>query len=761
MYKKMKTKSKIIISTLLALLMLCAGICIKLLMSKMDSTIEENGKISMQAVVEQIQQTYELQIENYYSRLRMVEDYAVHGAEDILDDKDTQLLLNKLQEETGSQIFFIKDNGSAIDINRSKYKLDISSALLMDLKNNHNIAKLVTYKVGSESKSGFLLAIPSREYCIDGEIYTAVGALVHRSKFDEVLKLYVYGGDAYLFMLDNEGDIVYTNQKDEKLFHNYALLKHMRKDDALTDEEENSLNKAFTAQGRGIELLGDEENAYYLGYCPVTNNNSMLVCIVPKRIVDNTLLTYQNTVLLSTMVMAGLIILLLAGLFYAVTRMSLVDKKAEYEKETQRRQQQSMKELEALNQSLKEAQTVTSEALQSAETANKAKTDFLSNMSHDIRTPMNAIIGIASLIEHDAGNEEKVREYVKKIEVSSQNLLGIINEVLDMSKIESGKTTLNYTDFAMSSLIHELEVLFRPQAEKKHQRFEIIRKNIRHEYLNADNIRLVQVLSNLLSNAVKYTPEGGHIQFIIEEIQAKSAIYAKYRFIVKDNGVGIEADFRDKIFDAFTREESSLTNKIQGTGLGMAITRNLVELMGGSIELESEKGKGSSFELMLDLKIAENGAELQEIKNQAEIQDVNLLNGMHFLCAEDNSLNAEILTELLKVQGAECTICDNGAKAVETFEQSSPGDFDMILMDVQMPVMNGYEATRAIRESGHECARTIPIIAMTANAFSEDIQTSLVSGMNAHVSKPVDMDVLKRTIKSIVTVQPCTDSFKR
>lgn len=744
----MKTKSKIIISVLLALLLLCAGICIRLLVMKMDKTIEDNGKISMQAVVEQIQQTYEMQVENYYSRLRMVEGYAVEGKDEILYNADTVFLLNKLQEETGSQILFIKDNGAAIDINKNKCRLDISSALLMELKSNQNIAKLVSYKDGTANKGGFLLAIPSHEYYIDGERYTAIGALVNRSKIDAVLKLYVYGGEAYLFMLDNDGDIVYTNQQDEMLFQNYSLLKHMKKDDALTEQEEAYLNKAFAAQEKGTALHSGE-NAYYIGYCPVANNNSMLVCIVPKRIVDNTLMSYQHIVLLSTLVMAGIIILLFAGLFYTVTRLSIADRRAEYEQEKQRLQQENVKELEALNNNLKAAQTVTAEALQAAETANQAKTDFLSNMSHDIRTPMNAIIGIASLIEHDAGDEAKVREYVSKIEVSSRNLLGIINDVLDMSKIESGKTTLNYGDFSISELIRELDVLFTPQAEEKRQSFEIIKENIRHEWLNGDNIRLIQIFSNLLSNAVKYTPEGGHIRFVIEEIHTKSAVYAKYRFIVNDDGVGIEADFKDKIFDAFTREESSVTNKIQGTGLGMAITRNLVELMGGSIEVESEKGKGSSFEIMLDLRIAEDRTMQQELKLKDDEENVNVLQGMHFLCAEDNSLNAEILTELLKVQGAECTICDNGARIVEAFEQSAPGSFDMILMDVQMPVMNGYEATRAIRESPHANAKTIPIIAMTANAFSEDIQTSLVSGMNAHVSKPVDMEVLKRTIRNI------------
>ena len=238
----------------------------------------------------------------------------------------------------------------------------------------------------------------------------------------------------------------------------------------------------------------------------------------------------------------------------------------------------------------------------------------------------------------------------------------------------------------------------------------------------------MQIFSNLVSNAVKYTQEGGKIQFLVEECETKSSVYAKYRFLVSDNGMGMSADFKDTIFDAFTRAESSMTNKIQGTGLGMAITKNLVEAMGGTIDVKSELGQGSCFE---------------------DEPAGNVLKGMRFLCAEDNELNAEILMELLKIEGAECTICENGKRVLEAFEQSAPGDYDMILMDVQMPVMNGYEATKAIRRSSHELAKTIPIIAMTANAFSEDIQHSLAAGMNAHVSKPVEMKVLEKTIRSI------------
>ena len=313
--------------------------------------------------------------------------------------------------------------------------------------------------------------------------------------------------------------------------------------------------------------------------------------------------------------------------------------------------QESEKAVVELNKKLQKA-------LEQAKTASVEKSNFLFNMSHDIRTPMNAVIGMTSLIRHDAGNKDKVIEYADKIDISSQHLLGIINDILDMSKIEAGKTVFKYDDFSILNFIQKINNLFHSQIDEKKQTLTT-KTNIRHEWVNWDHLHLMQIFNNLLSNAVKYTQEGGEIQF-------------------------------------------------------------LVEAMGGTIDVESELGQESCFEVLIELRIA-----------------------------EDNELNAEILTELLKIEGAECTICENGEEVLKAFEQSAPGDYDMILMDVQMPVMNGYEATKAIRRSSHELAKKIPIIAMTANAFSEDIQHSLAAGMTAHVSKPVEMKVLEKTIRSI------------
>ena len=741
-------RKKIIMPLFFLILIFLSLIFVKFLLNRMNSYIAENGKSSMGAVVEQIQQTYDLQVNGYYSQLHLLEDSLIQEEVRSIELDRNKKFFEAWQKESESTLLFLQENGKAITTDGTKLRVDMPSKCLLDLRNGYNIGKLVSLDYNQKKKDGYLVAIPCQEYTINGETYTAIGTLYDYSKLDSMLSVKSYNGNAYLFMLDNDGNITYTNQKEDKFFRNYFLLKHLKGDQAITEEEADSLQKKLDGREQGVELV-ESDKPYYLGYCPIENNNTMLICIVEKSVVDNVLRDYQKTIVFETILMAGFILLLFAGLFYSISRRSLAEQKAEYEKRNNEIQTQAMKEMEESNKKLKKAKDITTEALQTAENANKAKTDFLSNMSHDIRTPMNAIIGMTSLIRYDAGNKDKVIEYADKIDISSQHLLGIINDVLDMSKIEAGKTVFKYNDFSILNFIQEINTLFQSQIDEKKQTLTIIKENIRHEWVNGDQVHLMQIFSNLLSNAVKYTQEGGKIQFLVEECETKSSVYAKYRFLVSDNGMGMSADFKETIFDPFTRAESSMTNKIQGTGLGMAITRNLVKAMGGTIDLESELGQGSCFEVLIDMRIAEERTIALAAQEEIDEQDDNILQGMRFLCAEDNELNAEILMELLKIEGAECIICENGERVLETFEQSAPGDYDMILMDVQMPVMNGYEATKAIRRSSHELAMTIPIIAMTANAFSEDIQHSLAAGMNAHVSKPVEMKVLEKTIRSI------------
>ena len=396
-------------------------------------------------------------------------------------------------------------------------------------------------------------------------------------------------------------------------------------------------------------------------------------------------------------------------------------------------------------------------ALEVAEKASQAKTDFLSNMSHDIRTPMNAIVGLTTLMENELDQPEKLAEHLHKLESSGQLLLGIINNILDMSRIESGKTTLSVEPMHLSQQLDQLSTMIRAQASEKAQTFTVS-THLRHENLLADPTRLNQVLMNILSNAVKYTPRGGHIRFEVEELP-RNEHYAKYRFVVQDDGIGMSEAYQKTLFDPFTREERSGTNKVQGTGLGMAITKNIVDLMGGSISVESATGKGTRFEVVLEFPIdteADAVPKAQALPEEPE--DVSPLCGMNFLCAEDNAINAEILELLLESKGAHCKIYPNGQELVDAFVRVKPGEYDMILMDVQMPVMDGLEAARRIRSSENPLGRVIPILAMTANAFLEDMQKSKEAGMDEHLSKPVDIDALEQTVKRFRVTPPKINS---
>ena len=385
-------------------------------------------------------------------------------------------------------------------------------------------------------------------------------------------------------------------------------------------------------------------------------------------------------------------------------------------------------------------------ALEIAEKANKAKTDFLSNMSHDIRTPMNAIIGITTLMKNELHEPEKLAEHLGKLETSGQLLLGIINDILDMSRIESGKTTLNIEKMKLSQQISQLDSIIHQQAGQRRQSFTVS-TDLQHENVLGDPNRLNQVLMNILSNAVKYTPTGGHIRLEVEELP-RNEHYARYRFVVQDDGIGMSADYQKTLFDPFTREERSGTNKVQGTGLGMAITKSVIDLMGGSISVESATGKGTRFEVVLEFPIDTEADTAQKAQALPEEEETTSpLSGMKFLCAEDNAINAEILQMLLETKGASCTIYSNGQEIVDAFASVKPGDYDMILMDIQMPVMDGLEATRRIRSGENPLGRTIPILAMTANAFLEDMQKSKEAGMDEHLSKPVDISALEQVVK--------------
>lgn len=388
-------------------------------------------------------------------------------------------------------------------------------------------------------------------------------------------------------------------------------------------------------------------------------------------------------------------------------------------------------------------------ALSSAEHANRAKTAFLNNMSHDIRTPMNAIIGFTSLAAEHLDDREIIRDYLEKISTSGKHLLSLINDVLDMSRIESGSVKIEKTNVHLPDVLEDLKTIILESVHAKQQKLLIKMQDVVHEDIITDKLRLKQVLLNIISNAVKFTPVGGTIHILVEEKASQKAGYAVYSFCIKDNGIGMSKEFQEHVFDSFARERTVTESGITGTGLGMAITKNIVDLMGGTIHLTSKQGEGSEFIVTLECELANKTVQdKQSSCPKAEKKHLDY-SGKKVLLVEDNELNREIATEILKSLGLKVDWAADGMEAVEIMSSEAGNQYDMIFMDIQMPKMDGYTATREIRTLKDMKKANVPIIAMTANAFDEDRKKAIKAGMNGHIAKPIDVDVILQNLDRI------------
>ena len=417
-----------------------------------------------------------------------------------------------------------------------------------------------------------------------------------------------------------------------------------------------------------------------------------------------------------------------------------------YEKNQSELSQQYASELAKKNEQLKEA-------ISREEQANAAKSDFLSRMSHDIRTPMNAIIGMTTIARMNLGDMEKVSDCLKKIDMSSAHLLGLLNEVLDMSKIEAGNFELGSEQFDIVKLTQDLIEMSRAVIDEKHHKLTLNIGELKHTTVEGDSQRIRQVFVNLLGNAVKYTPPYGNITISLNEKSPRTPRLGCYEFIFEDNGIGMTQEYMKYIFDPFSRAEDTRINSIEGTGLGLSIAKNIVSMMDGTIQVESEVNKGSKFTVTIFLKLPDTIYQQEKINrtengyNTLYESSYNIYSGKNILLVEDNKRNAEVASELIGITGVNVELAENGRVAVERFMAHEPGYYGLIFMDIQLPVMNGYDAARCIRMLDREDTKSIPIIAMTANAFTEDVEAAYSAGMNEHIAKPLEFGRLTEVLK--------------
>ena len=725
-----------------------------------------------------VSQTY---IQNlvYHERLSQMEEVThqmFRSLEDVIDthwsDADVQCnyLYNTPMETTEELFAYLKKMSELSNYKEKQTELvAVDSAghyyteyggmgLLREMSYLENSPQRVSYVSNSltvdDSRMVFLEQLSTPITLQSGEKEITLryfGISQSMTQLNDYFRCDAYENNNSVYVLDNEGFKLF-NANDTELLkgHNvYTVLSRMSylhgSSFAVAKER---LDRTGSCYSNAV-LDGTE---YFYALKQMENAQWTLAFLVPADYVAVNTQKLVNIVMVIIIGFAAVFSVMAVFVGWFILR-EKQQQELRAEKEANLRLEQYNIQLTQANDEMRRAQDVAAEALQSAERASKAKTDFLANMSHDIRTPMNAIIGITTLMKNELHEPEKLAEHLGKLESSGRLLLGIINDILDMSRIESGKTTLSIEKMNLPQQVSQLDGMIRQQANQHGQTFTV-ETHLQHENVLADPNRLNQVLMNILSNAVKYTPRGGHIRFEAEELP-RNEHYARYRFIVQDDGIGMSEAYQKTLFDPFTREEKSGTNKVQGTGLGMAITKSIVDLMGGSISVESATGKGTRFEVVLEFPIDAEADHAQQVQAlPEETEDTSPLSGMRFLCAEDNAINAEILEMLLEAKGASCTICSNGQEIVDAFASVKPGEYDMILMDVQMPVMDGLEATRRIRSGENPLGRIIPILAMTANAFLEDMQKSREAGMDEHLSKPVDITALEQTVKRFRVTPP-------
>ena len=546
-----------------------------------------------------------------------------------------------------------------------------------------------------------------------------------------------YGGHAATYIINRNGTLAYYDADNEDILGVRNVFKALREGTYAGSKDFATMRQQLNNYGIATASVLLKDNEYYYCLAKMAEYDMTIMLLVPAEYVAVSTMTMLQSALRIQVVFTVLLLGLVLLALISIVRAERSSKMIKIEKET--------------NQKLNKLRVAAEDALKVAESASKAKSTFLSNMSHDIRTPMNAIIGFATLALDDIRDGKKVEDYLSKILSSSKHLLGLINDILDMSRIESGKVVLEEQETDLVTTLQELQSIMEGQAKERKLKLHVDYSNLRDRHVYCDKTRLNQVMFNLLANAVKFTSEGGSIWLTMSQLEPTYEVEdrAIYEIRVKDTGIGIDKAFIKHIFEPFERERTSTVSKIQGTGLGMAITKNIVDMMGGTIEVESQKGVGTEFIIRLELRLqAEAGAANEEgAKQHSHAEGVAEFAGKRLLLAEDNELNREIACMLLSKYGFVIDTAENGQEAVDLVAASAPGYYDLVLMDIQMPVMDGHEATRKIRSLENKVLAKVPVVAMTANAFDEDRKAAKECGMNGFISKPIHMQEVVQALR--------------
>ena len=702
--------------------------------------------------MKQAEQERSSQLEEMSSQLRVNLHYNLEThwnlVASIKDYVNVQSFSSKEQAQQGIKeaegIFHTELYGCRImllDAMGRGYTTDGEVGIWDDLKYLADGAVKHTFVTDTSNVKGTYLAFSHKlQSTSDSERGLRFTHMVLLKEISTIRKYYTtesYGGHAATYIINRNGTLAYYDADNEDILGVRNVFKALREGTYVGSKDFATMLQQLNNYGIATASVLLKDNEYYYCLAKMAEYDMTIMLLVPAEYVAVSTMTMLQSALRIQVVFTVLLLGLVLLALISIVRAERSSKMIKIEKET--------------NQKLNKLRVAAEDALKVAESASKAKSTFLSNMSHDIRTPMNAIIGFATLALDDIRDGKKVQDYLSKILSSSKHLLGLINDILDMSRIESGKVVLEEQETDLVTTLQELQSIMEGQAKERKLKLHVDYSNLRDRHVYCDKTRLNQVMFNLLANAVKFTSEGGSIWLTMSQLEPTYEVEdrAIYEIRVKDTGIGIGKEFIKHIFEPFERERTSTVSKIQGTGLGMAITKNIVDMMGGTIEVESQKGVGTEFIIRLELRLqAETGAANEEgAKQHSHAEGVAEFAGKRLLLAEDNELNREIACMLLSKYGFVIDTAENGQEAVDLVAASAPDYYDLVLMDIQMPVMDGHEATRRIRNLEDKELAKVPVVAMTANAFDEDRKAAKECGMNGFISKPINMQEVVQALR--------------
>ena len=702
--------------------------------------------------MKQAEQERSSQLEEMSSQLRVNLHYNLEThwnlVASIKDYVNVQSFSSKEQAQQGIKeaegIFHTELYGCRImllDAMGRGYTTDGEVGIWDDLKYLADGAVKHTFVTDTSNVKGTYLAfshkLQSRSDSKRGLRFTHMVLLKEISTIRKYYTTESYGGHAATYIINRNGTLAYYDADIEDILGVRNVFKALREGTYVGSKDFATMREQLNNYGIATASVLLKDNEYYYCLAKMAEYDMTIMLLVPAEYVAVSTMTMLQSALRIQVVFTVLLLGLVLLALISIVRAERSSKMIKIEKET--------------NQKLNKLRVAAEDALKVAESASKAKSTFLSNMSHDIRTPMNAIIGFATLALDDIRDGKKVQDYLSKILSSSKHLLGLINDILDMSRIESGKVVLEEQETDLVTTLQELQSIMEGQAKERKLKLHVDYSNLRDRHVYCDKTRLNQVMFNLLANAVKFTSEGGSIWLTMSQLEPTYEVEdrAIYEIRVKDTGIGIGKEFIKHIFEPFERERTSTVSKIQGTGLGMAITKNIVDMMGGTIEVESQKGVGTEFIIRLELRLQAEARVANEdgTKQHSHAEGVAEFAGKRLLLAEDNELNREIACMLLSKYGFVIDTAENGQEAVDLVAASAPDYYDLVLMDIQMPVMDGHEATRRIRNLEDKELAKVPVVAMTANAFDEDRKAAKECGMNGFISKPINMQEVVQALR--------------